>query len=472
MEKIVVKLGQDTPMWHFQGAFDDCCLRATEVKPKLDRFLLAKLDNGELSVNDRALTSGEVSSAWRINKDKTALNYKMRISAESRRVIESQVPDLDKETGEQKRDNQGRRKFKNLYPVYFARVGEDESTDMELVMMSGVNVELMVYDDDLAKCIKNNIAAFFASHSFGARQDKGFGCFRVIKDPSCNRKETTPTIGVLSGASYFFVVPGPSTNDSKEKQEGQKEQEEQKKKEAEQKRFQSLFDHINYFHKVIRSGVNERGCYVKSMMYHYAQSKEDVWDKPVIRTKFNYTNNVYKSICGRRGSGRPVRPQLSEEYNQYNGLIGKKNLYRDALGLATSQDWKTYDNKVEISLQGNKKEEVRFKSPIDYRPVQRKDGGFNVYIIIHELPDELKKARFDISCDKSRERLEGMKISGAISISDYFDFIYNNRWRVKRNWPAERDKERDCIDIQPGKENREPYTLITQVFRTLNKVAK
>ncbi len=466
MEKIVVKLGQDTPMWHFQGAFDDCCLRATEVKPKLDRFLLAKLDKGELSVNDRALKSSEVSPAWWINKDKTALNYKMRISAESRRIIDSQVPDVDRN---------GNPRFKNLYPVYFARVGENKSKDTELVKMEGIRVELMVSDDDLAKCIKNNIAAFFASHSFGARQDKGFGCFRVIKDPSCNSKETTPTMGVLSGASYFFVVPGPSTNDSKEKQEGQKEQDEQKKKEAEQKRFQSLFQHINYFHKIIRSGVNERGCYVKSMMYHYAKSKNDVWDKPVIRTKFNYKNNVYKSICRRMDSGRPVRPQLSEEYNQYNNLIGKKNLYRDALGLATSQDWKAYDNKVEISLHGNKKEEVRFKSPIDYRPVPRKDGGFNVYIIIHELPDELRQARFDISCDKSRERLEEMKISGAISISDYFDFIYKNRWRINQNWKpkmGEKNEERDCLNIQPGKENREPYTLITQVFDTFNKVVR
>lgn len=466
MEKIVVKLGQDTPMWHFQGAFDDCCLRATEVKPKLDRFLLAKLDKGELSVNDRALTSSEVSPAWWINKDKTALNYKMRISAESRRIIDSQVSDVDRN---------GNPRFKNLYPVYFARVGEDESKDTELVKMEGIRVELMVSNDDLAKCIKNNIAAFFASHSFGARQDKGFGCFRVIKDPSCNSKETTPTMGVLSGASYFFVVPGPSTNDSKEKQEGQKEQDEQKKKEAEQKRFQSLFQHINYFHKVIRSGVNERGCYVKSMMYHYAKSKNDVWDKPVIRTKFNYKNNVYKSICRRMDNGRPVHPQLFEEYNQYNNLIGKKNLYRDALGLATSQDWKAYDNKVEISLHGNKKEEVRFKSPIDYRPVPRKDGGFNVYIIIHELPNELKQATFDISCDKSRERLEEMKISGAISISDYFDYIYENKWRVKQNWKpkmGEENEEIDCPDIQPGREKSEPYTFITQVFDTLNKVVR
>lgn len=453
MEKIVVKLGQDTPMWHFQGAFDDCCLRATEVKPKLDRFLLAKLDKGELSVNDRALKSSEVSPAWWINKDKTALNYKMRISAESRRIIDSQVPDVDRN---------GNPRFKNLYPVYFARVGENKSKDTELVKMEGIRVELMVSDDDLAKCIKNNIAAFFASHSFGARQDKGFGCFRVIKDPSCNSKETTPTMGVLSGASYFFVVPGPSTNDSKKKQE------EQEKKEAEKKRFKSLFDHINYFHKVIRSGVNERGCYVKSMMYHYAKSKEDVWDKPVIRTKFNFTNNVYKSICGKMDSRRPVRPQLSEEYNQCKDLIGKKNLYRDALGLSTSQDWISYGNKVKTSLSGNESEEVRFKSPVDYRPVPTTDGGFIVYIIIHELPDELRQARFDISCDKSRERLEGMKISDAISISDYFEFIYDNTWRVY----LDEVEETDCLDIQPGREDREPYTLITQVFDTFNKVVR
>lgn len=446
MKKIVVQLVQDTPMWHFQGAFDDCCLRATEVKPKLDRFLLAKLDKGELSVNGCALTSRDgVPSTWWANEDKTAFNYKMRISAESRSIIESQVPDLDRRTGQQKTDRNGKPVFRNLYPIYFARVGADETGDMELMKMSGIRVELIVSDDRLAECIEPIIPAFFASHSFGARQDKGFGCFRVSGAGST---------GKLSGASYYFIVPACNNSDDK---------------------FQSLFQHINYFHKIIRSGVNERGCYVKSMMYHYAKSKNDVWDKPVIRTKFNYKNNVYKSICRRMDSGRPVRPQLSEEYNQYNNLIGKKNLYRDALGLATSQDWKAYDNKVEISLHGNKKEEVRFKSPIDYRPVPRKDGGFNVYIIIHELPDELRQARFDISCDKSRERLEEMKISGAISISDYFDFIYKNRWRINQNWKpkmGEKNEERDCLNIQPGKENREPYTLITQVFDTFNKVVR
>lgn len=456
MKKIVVQLVQDTPMWHFQGAFDDCCLRATEVKPKLDRFLLAKLDKGELSVNGCALTSRDgVPSTWWANEDKTAFNYKMRISAESRSVIESQVPDLDRRTGQQKTDRNGKPVLRNLYPIYFARVGADETGDMELVRMSGIRVELIVSDDRLAECIEPIIPAFFASHSFGARQDKGFGCFRVSGAGST---------GKLSGASYYFIVP--ACNNSEDK-------------------YQSLFQHINYFHKVIRSGVNERGCYVKSMMYHYAKDKGDDWDKPVIRTAFNFRNVLYRFICGdvhidelydmdrrkvtnRDGSIKPVRNSLSDEYKRNRELMGKKNLYRDALGLSTSQDWISYGNKVKTSLHGNENEEVRFKSPVDYRPVPTTDGGFIVYIIIHELPDELRQARFDISCDKSRTRLEGMKISDAISISDYFEFIYDNTWRVE----LDEVEEPDCIDIQPGKENREPYTLITQVFRTLNKVAR
>ena len=301
MKKIVVQLVQDTPMWHFQGAFDDCCLRATEVKPKLDRFLLAKLYKGKLSVNDCALTSRDgVPSTWWANEDKTALNYKMRISAESRRIIESQVPDLDRKTGQQKTDRNGKPVFRNLYPIYFARVGADETGDMELVRMSGIRVELIVSDDRLAECIEPIIPAFFASHSFGARQDKGFGCFRVSGAGST---------GKLSGASYYFIVP--ACNNSEDK-------------------YQSLFQHINYFHKVIRSGVNERGCYVKSMMYHYAKDKGDDWDKPVIRTAFNFRNVLYRFICGdvhidelydmdrrkvtnRDGSIKPVRNRLSDE---------------------------------------------------------------------------------------------------------------------------------------------------------------
>lgn len=36
--KEIIELQQLTPMWHFQPDLSGCCLRATEVKPKLDTF--------------------------------------------------------------------------------------------------------------------------------------------------------------------------------------------------------------------------------------------------------------------------------------------------------------------------------------------------------------------------------------------------------------------------------------------------
>lgn len=72
-------LTQQTPLIHFQHKQIGATLRATEVKPKLDRFLIKCLENaGE-----------ELSLAWLIengkeNDDKEkslALNYKIRIEA-------------------------------------------------------------------------------------------------------------------------------------------------------------------------------------------------------------------------------------------------------------------------------------------------------------------------------------------------------------------------------------------------------
>lgn len=466
MKKIVVQLVQDTPMWHFQGAFDDCCLRATEVKPKLDRFLLAKLDKGELSVNGCALTSrDDVPSTWWANEDKTAFNYKMRISAQNYQSLP-----------EWKEDDGG--KSRQLYPIYFGKMGPQPPRDMKLILFDGIKVELIVFNYDLSEILFDILPVFFASSSFGTRQDKGFGCFRVSSIEMGDRRESDDRCVIVpEGASYYFTV-------------GRCE-------------YPQLFNYINYFHKVIRSGVNEPGCYVKSMMYHYAKSKGGVWDKPVIRTNFQIFSQIYEYVCGqitydemtdeerglirRHVSNRSLNHMI-EEYESSGNLIESKNLYRDALGLATLQEWKSYHkDKIKIAKQNgeNLDYKVRFKSPIDYHPCyDNNSGGYIVYIILHELSsEELRNARFTITDTVWKdsdgiENLTGMHIADAFfrddvfSVADYFDFICHNRWRVKRNWPAERDEERDCIDIQPGKENREPYTLITQVFRTLNKVAK
>ena len=75
--KLEIKLKQQTPMLHFQHDQDGATLRATEVKPKLDRFIIK---------------FGEIKDEWKLPKSdekaEPALNYKMKITADSGEIPE------------------------------------------------------------------------------------------------------------------------------------------------------------------------------------------------------------------------------------------------------------------------------------------------------------------------------------------------------------------------------------------------
>ncbi len=457
MRKIEVRMVQDTPMWHFQGASEDCCLRASEVKPKLDRFLVTKIGRGE------------IPDSWWINKEQGALNYKMRISVSGREILESLVTDKGRD-GRPRFDNNGNPKMKNLYPIYFGNMGPNAPRNMRLVKFEGIKLEIIVpnevaekktdenaSDKTLGDIISENLPQFFAGTSFGTRQDKGFGCFTVESIIVDGKEISTGKTEIPECAAYCFTVP--------------------------KCEYPDLFQHINYFHKVIRSGVNERGCYVKSLMYKFVESeKKGVWDKPVIRSKFHFRNALYQYICKaidyknlngydqakltHKGNRHPVRQDMAvNEYKKRDRLSSEKNLWRDALGLATSQDWVFYGSKVKTVLHGNAGEEVRFKSPIDYRPIPSGNGGFEVYVILHELPTELRKATFDISANESRGskrplgvgELSGMHIANEMSIVEYFEYI-------------ESQKKSVVAAIRQWRTESEPDKFIKQVFLTFRKI--
>ena len=410
MRKIVIELEQTTPMWHFQGGEPDCCLRVTEVKPKLDRFIEMRREGGvpdgwyvdkthnsalKYKSSDRSEAEEKVDKAHN-----SALKYKMRISCGGRR----ELPDLISING----------RSRSNYPVFFGNMGNQQGGRKRLMMFSDVNVTIISMEDELVDCIESLIGDFFDCHSFGTRQDKGFGCFRL--------KGTNGTARAPFGASYSFSVP--RANGGEET-------------------FPELFKYINYFHKVIRSGVNEQGCYVKSLMYHYAKSKGDVWDKPVIRTNFQYFNPVYEYLCdirddfpddARRRVPYPKKREcMMKEYDNSMDLIKRKSLYRDALGLSTSQCWRAYDDTIKTSLQDDPAAGVRFKSPIDYHPVPDGQGGFIVYITLHQIPDELRAESFRISDsrkDDDVDDLENMRIAERFSLTEYFQYILDNHKKL------------------------------------------
>lgn len=143
-----ILLKQDTPMWHFQSYQSGCCLRATEVKPKLDKFLC--------KLNDFNKTYYLDKSSERKNN---ALDYKLWFEP------------IGKKTTLRVED----------FPLFFGNIGADDSDKKQLLYYpKGVKMHLFSFNTELLNFVEKNLPAFFAYHSFGTRQDKGFGFFSMV----------------------------------------------------------------------------------------------------------------------------------------------------------------------------------------------------------------------------------------------------------------------------------------------------
>lgn len=84
MYKLEVKLKQHTPLIHFQWEQEGATLRASEVKPKLDRFVLEKLGKEAGGSKEDCYKRGldiAKNKGWLIGESK-ALDYKMKIKLE------------------------------------------------------------------------------------------------------------------------------------------------------------------------------------------------------------------------------------------------------------------------------------------------------------------------------------------------------------------------------------------------------
>ena len=170
-------LKQQTPMIHFQHADSGVVIRASEFKPKLDKFLLKKLvkklDNDLEGKKNWFLKQADG------NQDIKAFNYKVRIFA----------------TGKPKRNQ-------NINKMYFANMGKDSSDQLQTIFYeTDIYVEIQCFVKELLEYIDANISEFLLVTNFGTRQSKGFGCFDLKKE---NDNVNTP-IDILKDNKYDFV---------------------------------------------------------------------------------------------------------------------------------------------------------------------------------------------------------------------------------------------------------------------------
>ena len=140
-------------MIHFQSSEDGATLRATEVKPKLDRFLLVQL-GGEMKLREN-------HKEWFLSDRHAALKYKLQILAPENEVPQIAVP----------------------HKLYFGNIAIDQANPRfrRTIFYKGLIIlKVICFDSELQNEIDEHIKAFFLIHNFGTRQTKGFGSFMVV----------------------------------------------------------------------------------------------------------------------------------------------------------------------------------------------------------------------------------------------------------------------------------------------------
>ncbi len=142
--KLTFTLKQHTPLIHFQADQPGATLRASELKPKFDRFLKKYVFNNEVPMK------------YKISKSKDALDYKIKVTSQ---VAKTYIPKRDRSNPNVKKGS------------YFG--------DNLAIELKNIEIEFFSFNSKLLSKIKEYFVDFMLITNFGTRQNKGFGSFTV-----------------------------------------------------------------------------------------------------------------------------------------------------------------------------------------------------------------------------------------------------------------------------------------------------
>lgn len=487
MYQLKFTLKQHTPIIHFQHDQVGATLRATEVKPKLDRFILMKLGreaDNTLTDNDAIYKKGKEvanSNGWLIDKDKGALDYKMRVEPNHKSPTEIQ-------------------KGHGNSPMYFANMGNAENfkhfkysdEDIECVI-STFNLKTGSEKITLSKYIESNIYEFFFQNNFGTRQSKGYGSFEVIN--IINSENFT------KNKQFNYKIELKNVTE-----------------------WNEAMLQIAYFYKALRSGFNlinkpqynnnpydsskasqqintTSYYYLKPIIFLFAKERGYQWDKKTI--KETYLNDEYAYRRPTNSEKKDRRLNLSNndkieelsfkkhiakyqnsEILNISSLVGKNDClydFKDLLGLSSEESWRSYgktfvkenvrNTSISASINPYSKNDPnkieRFKSPIFFK-VQKEQSGYVVYIILNDVPDEYIGSKYSVSPKKERSNLV-LEIPN-FSIKDFFSFISDKSKldiktylpQIPTNYSGYNNRDREKHN-EKSKINKILETFITQI---------
>lgn len=346
-----IKLKQHTPIIHFES-LQEATIRATELKPKLDRFLIEKAKS---SKDDYAL--------WKKSKDHNALNYKVKV------IVNGSV----------KREEIGNE------TLYFGNLGKNKRTEKgdkpEYSFVSGkdaIVLEFFSFNVGLLGFIKKHFGEFIFKTNFGTRQNKGFGSFFIEDDD----EDVLTSVKKLRLNSYYLPIELEPNVD---------------------KQYIRVFAKIKKFYDSLKSGlIDETFTY---------SSKNIASEKKFLNNKKNFSSQekqesrhtFYRVLLGLAGNYKEGKIAVSsKEIERFASPITFKPLkindthWRVYIHAEIIPE-KLYDHQFKFTLSNSYNKDERFtllQTPSEY---------FDINDLLSKFKEE--DSFFDLKIDKTEIKI-------------------------------------------------------------------
>lgn len=420
MNKLTVKLKQHTPLIHFQHDQEGATLRASEVKPKLDKFLIKYAFGNNFERCKTFLIGYSQKDESRIrtkfNEGKAGLNYKMRIWVDGNiEPLEYMAVSYVNNESKAILSRNGINVISNS--PYFAQEDKTkaivadptrwDSIEKKGILYENVNLAISCISDSLMDEIEKNIQAFFLVNNFGTRQTKGFGGFEVIEGCLNGSKSLVLLENVDVLKSKFVFVYEKRLNSPS---------------------ISQIFEQINDDYRLLKSG--RRNPYAKSKIMLYGLTKRIRWEKRFLKRNIDdiyetQDNNEYENYyLEGRIDDKSISDHDDDRYRYLRAILGLAEQYEFLLKNPAVPKGK---NKLIVKMK-NETGVQRIKSPITFKVL-----GNCIYIVGDNIPQSILGKEFSVfvtiqgddywSNDELNERIQ---IPETFSLPDFMKYAMSN----------------------------------------------
>jgi len=414
MYKLEFTLKQHTPIIHFQYFLTDATLRSTELKSALDKFMIGKKCNCWSSDKKERLEeakSNEELSKWLKHIEKPSnpsFDYDVEL------VFHNANPTITKP---------------EQYGFFGNMMGEvayEDKTKHKKAILFDKPITLIIKSvySDLITYIDKIICEFFLIKNFGTRQSKGFGSFFPI--------EKYTELETQNLLPYYFDYEKLVSGVTK-------------------KLHFELFEVINLFYNTLRSGINKPNgskngslFYFKSLMWAYAKSKNEHWDKKSIKNRYLTSKKLTEDTKWEVLSPEYKTTPTDFPLGYYDSITveSQRHLWRDVLGLSSDEKWGVKKKIDESTSKTN-----RLKSPIIFKPIMTGENQYRIFFGVpphiqtmfksgHKLNTESEILGNIFKVDFKKQVGLKLKYPDTFDFKDFLNFsikTYNTSW-VESNY--------------------------------------